>query len=161
MRAWASRRHAALREHGTVSPTPAEQRTPSTRTWHTEDLPPTPQRDFLIPASQWVEAPDELLVLGRDLGIDLVMYIRRIGRYLLWRAGPAVDSDARYMAIAADDLTERWTFRLLPDGTGRGDAPGGDVHARFRTWKEALRDASAAHDREEMKAQPTEGEAEP
>src|SRR5438045_9241768 len=101
MRAWASRRHAALREHGTVSPTPAEQRTPSTRTWHTEDLPPTPQRDFLIPASRWVEAPDELLVLGRDLGIDLVMYIRRIGRDLLWRAGRGVASGALHSAQRA------------------------------------------------------------
>ncbi len=126
-----------------MSPTPAEQRTPSTRTWHTEDLPPTPQRDFLIPASQWVEAPEELRALGVDFGVDLVMYIRRIGRYVLWRAGPAVDADARYMAIAADDLAERWTFRLFPDGTGRGVAPGDAVHSRFRTWKEALRDASA------------------
>jgi hypothetical protein len=137
-----------LREHGTVSPTPAEQRTPSTRIWHTADLPATPQRDFLIPASQWVEAPEELRTLGRDLGIELVMYIRRIGRYLLWRAGPAVDADARYMALAADDLAERWSFRLFPDGRGRGDAPGGEVHARFRTWKEALRDASAEEEKD-------------
>ena len=52
-------------------------------------------------------------------------------------------ADARYMAIAADDLDERWTFRLSPDGTGEGVGPDGRVHTRFRTWKEALRDAGA------------------
>ena len=30
--------------------------------------------------------------LGADFGVDLVAYKRRIGRYLLWRAGPAVES---------------------------------------------------------------------
>ena len=44
------------------------------------------------------------------------------------------------MAVAADDLAERWTFRLTPDGTGEA-GPDGRVHTRFRTWKEALRDA--------------------
>jgi hypothetical protein len=122
-----------------VSPTPAEQRTPTDRDWHTDELPATPQRDFLIPARRWVEAPREVLALGDDLGVDLVMYIRRIGRWLLWRAGPAVDADARYIAVA-DDLAEHWIFRLFPDGSGRGDAPDGRVHERFRTWKEALRD---------------------
>ena len=124
-----------------MPPIPAEARTPTDRDWHTEELPPTPQRDFLIPAERWVEAPDDLRRLGADLGYDLVAYKRRIGRYLLWRAGPAVHADARYMAVAADDLAERWTFRLTPDGTGTGEGPDGRVHARFRTWKEALRDA--------------------
>ena len=125
-----------------MAPTPAEERPPTERDWHTDELPATPQRDFLIPAQRWVEAPDELCALGRDIGVDLVAYERRIGRYLLWRAGPAGGADARYMAIAADDLSERWTFRLYPDGTGEGPAPGGVTHSRFRTWKEALRDAS-------------------
>ena len=124
-----------------MSPTPAEARTPTTRDWHTQELPATPQRDFLIPAQRWVEAPPELHALGTDLGVDLVAYKRRIGRYLLWRAGPAVRADARYMAIAADDGTERWTFRLFADGRGEGTAPDGRVHTRFRTWKEALRDS--------------------
>lgn len=124
-----------------MSPTPAEQRTPTERDWHTDELPATPQRDFLIPAPRWVESPTELPALGADFGVDLVMYIRRIGRYLLWRAGPAVGADARYMAVA-DDLGERWTFRLHPDGTGSGEGPDGRVHERFRTWKESLRDAS-------------------
>lgn len=123
-----------------MSPTPAEERPPTDRDWHTDELPPTPQRDFLIPAERWVEAPAELRALGSDLGIPLVAYKRRIGRYLLWRAGPAVDADARYMAIASDDPAERWTFRLFPDGRGEGTGPDGAVHARFRLWKEALRD---------------------
>lgn len=122
-------------------PTPAEQRTPTSRHWHTDELPPTPQRDFLIPATHWIEAPDELCRLGDDLGIELVAYKRRIGRYLLWRAGPAVKADARYLAVAADDLAERYAFRLFPDGTGEGLGPDGATHTRFRAWKEALRDA--------------------
>ena len=118
---------------------PAEQRPPSDREWHTAELPATPQRDFLIPAELWIEAPDELRALGADLGIDLVAYKRRIGSFLLWRAGPARRADARYMAIDANDLTRRYVFRLFPDGTGEGEGPDGTTHTRFRTWKEALK----------------------
>jgi hypothetical protein len=125
-----------------VPPTPAEERPPTERDWTTAELPATPQRDFLIPAERWIEAPDELRTLGADLGIDLVAYKRRIKRYLLWRAGPANKADARYMAIASDDLGERWTFQLNPDGDGEGLGPDGRVHKKFRQWKEALRDAS-------------------
>ncbi|MDQ1384489.1 MAG: hypothetical protein QOG65_1868 [Actinomycetota bacterium] len=121
-------------------PTPAEERTPTDRDWHSDELPPLPQRDFLIPASRWVEAPRELVALGADIGVDLVAFKRRIGRYLLWRAGPAVKADARYMAVDADDLARRFTYRLFPDGSGEGVGPDGRRHTRFRTWKEALRD---------------------
>jgi hypothetical protein len=122
----------------------AEDRPPVTHDHHTDDLPPLPQRDRLIPATRWVEAPAELLALGDDIGRPVVAYKRRIGRYLLWRAGPAVKADARYMALAADDLSERYTFRLTPEGSGQGLGPDGVTHARFRSWKEALRDASLA-----------------
>lgn len=122
-------------------PVPAEQRPETERDWHTAELPETPQRDFLIPAQRWVEAPPELVALGADFGVTLVAYKRRIGRFLLWRAGPASRADARYAAIAADDPAERYTFRLYPDGDGEGLGPDGDEHHRFRTWKEALRDA--------------------
>lgn len=121
-------------------PTPAEERPPTERDWHTDELPATPQRDYLIPADRWVEAPAALRELGADLGIDLVAYKRRIHGYLLWRAGPAVHADAIYMAVAAHDLDRRFTYRLYPDGTGEGIGPDGAVHTRFRTWKEALRD---------------------
>jgi hypothetical protein len=107
---------------------------------HTDDLPATPQRDRTIPATAWVEAPPELLELGRDLGHDLVAYKRRIGTWLLWRAGPATKGDARYAALAADDPRVRYTFRLFPSGGGEGLGPDGVVHDRFRAWKEALRD---------------------
>ena len=127
-----------------MAPTPAEARTPTDRDWHTTELPATPQRDFLIPATRWIEAPPDLVSLGRDFGVELVAYKRRIGRYLLWRAGPASGSDARYMAIAADDLARRFTFRLFADGNGEGAGPDGRVHNRFRVWKEALRDDSAS-----------------
>jgi hypothetical protein len=119
-------------------PTPAEARTPTDRDWHTDELPATPQREFLIPAERWIEAPAVVRVLGTDFGVDLVAYKRRIGRYLLWRAGPAAHADARYMAIAADDLSERYTFRLYPDGHGEGMSADGRVHTRFRKWKEGL-----------------------
>ena len=120
--------------------TPAEDRPPTDRDWHTDELPALPQRDFLIPATRWIEAPPELVALGADLGIGLVAYKRRIHRYLLWRAGAAVKADSRYMAVDAGDLGRRFTFRLFPDGSGEGVGPGGFVHTRFRTWKEALRD---------------------
>jgi hypothetical protein len=107
---------------------------------HTEDLPATPQRDRTIPAHRWVEAPPELLALGDEIGEPVVAYKRRIGGWLLWRAGPPVGADARYMALAATDPTRQYTFRLLPDGTGEGTGPDGKLHARFRSWKEALRD---------------------
>jgi len=119
---------------------PPEARPPVTRDYHTVELPPLPQRDYLIPAERWVEAPAELLTLGADIGVPLVAYKRRIGRYLLWRAGPASRADARYMALDADRLDRRFTFRLFPDGSGEGAGPDDRVHARFRTWKEALRD---------------------
>lgn len=119
----------------------AEARPPTERDWHTTELPATPQRDFLIPSTRWVEAPPWLHDLGADFGVSLVAYKRRIGGWLLWRAGPASHADARYAAIAADDLTRSWTFRLFSDGRGEGTGPDGTVHARFRTWKEALRDA--------------------
>jgi hypothetical protein len=45
------------------------------------------------------------------------------------------------MALAADDIDERYTFRLRPDGSGEGVGADGRTHERFRTWKEALRDA--------------------
>ena len=122
--------------------TSPEDRPPVAVDYHTEDLPPLPQRDYLIPAERWVEAPGELHELGADFGVALVAYKRRIGRYLLWRAGPASRADARYMAIAADDLAERYRFRLHPDGTGEGISADGQTHERFRTWKEALLEAS-------------------
>ena len=81
-----------------------------------------------------------LLAAGEDIGSPVATYKRRIGRWLLWRAGPARRADARYVAIDADDLTTSFEFRLLPDGTGHGTGPGGTRHDRFRAWKEDLRD---------------------
>lgn len=111
---------------------------------HTEDLPELPQRDRTIPAERWIEAPPELLTLGADIGGSPVVYKRRINGWLLWRAGPPSKGDTRYMALAANDLGRRFTFRLFPDGTGTGEGPDGVAHTRFRTWKEALRDSPVA-----------------
>ena len=108
--------------------------------FHTDDLPPLPQRDRRLPASLWLEAPEELRSLGLDLGHDLVVYKRRIGRWLLWRAGPAVDDNARYMALDVADLTRQFTFTLDPQGHGVGIGPDARSYDRFRTWKESLRD---------------------
>ena len=57
---------------------------------HTDDLPPTPVRDRNIPATAWIEAPATLRALGDDLpGRPVAEYKRRIGPWILWRAGPA------------------------------------------------------------------------
>lgn len=119
---------------------PVEQRPPVTGPVHTADLPAAPQRDSMIPVTSWVEAPEAARTLGDDLGVELVAYIRRIGRFLLWRAGPAAGAEARYLALAADDLAERYSYRLYADGSGSGSGPDGVHQTRFRTWKEALRD---------------------
>lgn len=106
---------------------------------HTEELPATPVRDHNIPASAWIEAPPTLLDLGHDLpGAPTAEYKRRIGPWLLWRAGPASGADARYLAVDADDLGRTSTFRLFPDGNGEGIGPSGRSHTRFRSWKQDL-----------------------
>ena len=112
---------------------------------HTAQLPDTPVRDRNIPATAWPEAPDELLGLGSDLvGAPVAEYKRRIGQWLLWRAGPATDGDARYWACDEVALERQFVFRLYPDGTGEGAGPSGARHERFRLWKEDLRDAAVA-----------------
>ena len=106
---------------------------------HTADLPATPVRDRNIPATAWVEAPADLLHLGDDLpGRPVAEYKRRIGPWLLWRAGPATGGDARYWATLAADTTVAHTLRLFPDGRAEGAGPSGTVHTRFRAWKQDL-----------------------
>jgi hypothetical protein len=122
---------------------PADERPLDHTPIHTVDLPPTPVRDRNIPASAWVEAPTELLRLGDDIAQPLITYKRRIGRWLLWRAGPANHADARYLAIDARDLTIQHAFRLFPDGSGDGIGPSGRSHTRFRSWKEDLLERSS------------------
>jgi hypothetical protein len=119
-------------------PLPADERPMDPTPVHTADLPPTPVRDRNIPAEAWVEAPPELLALGDDIGRPATTYKRRIGRWLLWRAGPASRADARYLAIDADHLADQHTFRLFPDGRGEGSGPSGARHERFRSWKQDL-----------------------
>ena len=84
-----------------------------------------------------MEAPDVLHAIGDETG-EPVEYKRRIGRFLLWRAGPPV-GESVYMAVA-DDLAAAYRFDLH-GRRGRGMGPDGAVHQRFRSWKEALRDA--------------------
>jgi hypothetical protein len=116
-----------------------DERPPDHTPIHTDQLPATPTRDRNIVATAWVEAPDELLTLGADLpGTPVAEYKRRIGPWLLWRAGPASGGDARYRAARADDLTVMHTFRLYPNGDGDGTGPSGARHTRFRSWKEDL-----------------------
>src|SRR5437764_1467619 len=79
--------------------------------------------------------------LGAHIGHDAVGYIRRIGRWFLWRAGPATGGEARYMAVADDGASVRPTYRLHQDGSGSGPGADGAVHERFRSWKESLRDS--------------------
>ncbi len=113
----------------------------------TEQLPATPPVDRNIPAEAWTEAPAELLCLGDDLGHPGSVYLRRIGPWLLWRAGPGTTprpgspeqaEPSRWMALHWDDPSVRHTFTLLADGSGHGTGPSGAVHDRFRAWKEDL-----------------------
>ena len=118
-----------------------DERPVDTTPIHTADLPPTPVRDRNIPATAWVEAPESLRRLGDDLPDRPVAdYKRRIGPWILWRAGPAKHGDARYWACHDTDLDRSFTLRLFPDGTADGVGPSGDRHDRFRAWKEDLRD---------------------
>jgi hypothetical protein len=120
---------------------PYDQRPDDDTPVHTAELPPTPIRDRAIPATAWIEAPADLLALGDDLSDrPVASYKRRIGPWLLWRAGPATKAAARYWAARADDLAHSWTFTLHADGSGTGEGPSGTVHDRFRSWKEDLRD---------------------
>lgn len=117
---------------------PADERPVDDTPVHTEDLPPTPIRDRNIPITAWVEAPPEALTLGEDIDQPLTTYKRRIGPWLLWRAGPASKGDARYLAVRAEDLSDQHTFRIFPDGSGDGTGPSGERHTRFRSWKQDL-----------------------
>lgn len=117
---------------------PADERPIDPTPVHTPDLPATPIRDRNIPAEAWIEAPPELLALGDDIGHPKITYKRRIGPWLLWRAGAAARADARYWAAHVDDLSRQHTFRLHPDGNGSGTGPSGETHDRFRTWKQDL-----------------------
>lgn len=123
-----------------MSPLPADQRPVDPTPVHTDDLPETPLRDRNIPADAWVEAPQVLLGLGAEIGQPVANYKRRIGRWLLWRSGPARGEAASYLAVDADDLSRTHRFDLRPDGGGDGVGPSGRRHERFRTWKEDLRD---------------------
>ncbi|MDZ7675744.1 MAG: hypothetical protein U5K30_11845 [Acidimicrobiales bacterium] len=121
---------------------PYDQRPIDDTPVHTADLPPTPIRDRNIPATAWVEAPEGLLHLGDDLpDRPVAQYKRRIGPWILWRAGPATKADARYWAAHEDDLDASYTVRLFADGSAEGTGPSGTVHTRFRAWKQDLRDA--------------------
>jgi hypothetical protein len=104
----------------------------------TADLPALPTRDRRIPATAWRQAPDRLLHLGDDIDQPVAHYKRRIGEWFLWRAGPAVDADARYLAIHTGDAQRQYEFTLDANGSGSGLGPDGVTHTRFRTWKEAL-----------------------
>lgn len=118
-------------------PLPADDRPVDPTPVHTEDLPATPTRDRNIPSTAWVEAPDELLGLGADIGEPVAMYKRRLGPWLLWRAGPA-RGPARYLALMAEDPTVMSSFELKVDGRTGGSSPDGEHRETFRTWKQAL-----------------------
>lgn len=139
---------AQRREVGAV---PAGDRPVDPTPIHTTDLPETPQRNRTIPATAWVEAPPQLVAIGERFGGpaglgsgsvagETASFLRRIGPWLLWRAGPARGADASYWTAEADDLDRQYTFLLFPDGAGDGAGPSGERHTRFRAWKEDLRD---------------------
>ncbi|MEM7287525.1 MAG: hypothetical protein AAF480_14330 [Actinomycetota bacterium] len=109
---------------------------------HTGDLPELPPATYNIPSGAWIEAPSDLHEAGADIGHPDVLYKRRIGTWLLWRAGPASKANSRYVAVHAEDLERIVTFRFFADGTGAGTGPSGRDHESFRTWKEELNRAT-------------------
>ena len=109
-------------------PVPAEQRPPTERDWHTEELPDTPQRDFLIPAPRWVEAPDDLRDLGADFGVALaigsaVMGVAMPGRLVAF-GEIGLAGEVRQVPHAAQRMAEaaRLGFRqaFVPKATPAG-----------------------------------------
>ncbi len=123
-------------------PLPADDRPFDDTPIHTADLPTTPIRDRNVPAEAWMEAPEALLAAAEGIpsadGRPVrIAYKRRLGRWLLWRAGPA-RGDARYVAVHTDALDRHLSFRLYADGTGSGTGADGAVHQRFRDWKRSL-----------------------
>jgi hypothetical protein len=114
--------------------TRVEDRPFVTGRFHTHELPDTPQRDYRIGGASWIEAPETVLHLGDALG-EPVEYKRRIGRFLLWRAGPPV-GEAEYLAVDPD-TGECFGFRLHGK-EGDGIGADGTSHTRFRAWKESL-----------------------
>jgi len=123
---------------GSSKPLPADKRPFDPTPVHTSDLPPTPIRDRNVAATAWIEAPDELLRAGDDINQDKIAYKRRLGRWLLWRAGPAKGEHSRYIAIDSEDLSRVFTLDLTADGVASGIGPSGNVHDRFRSWKADL-----------------------
>ena len=112
----------------------------------TLQLPVTPAPDRNIPAEAWVEAPPELLALGDPIGEPTVLYLRQLGPFLVWRAGPgAARSATIWMALDVVDLARRFVFRQTVDGSGFGTGPSGADHERFRSWKEDLHRDGATH----------------
>ncbi len=118
---------------------PADERPFDYTPIHTWELPDTPLRDKNIAAQAWIEAPKSLLSSGDDLGSVKIAYKRKIGKWLLWRAGPARRSDARYVAVSLDENQEICTFRIFPDGTGNGIGGDGKNYTNFRSWKISLK----------------------
>jgi hypothetical protein len=120
-------------------PTPRSSRPLDLTPVETHQLPLTPPADRNIPAEAWVDAPPELLALGEPIGDPTVLYLRQIGPFLLWRAGPGTSrAPTAWMALDAGDLARRFTFVQGPEGTGVGAGPSGRDHDRFRSWKEDL-----------------------
>ncbi len=120
------------------APVPADERPFDHTPIHTADLPATPVRDRNIAATAWIEAPEALLRAGDDIGVSDIAYKRRIGDWLLWRAGPARGARARYVAVHSRDPSRVLTLDLAADGTASGVGPSGRHHDRFRSWKEDL-----------------------
>ena len=117
---------------------PADERPIDPTPVHTADLPPTPIRDRNIPATAWIEAPDELLHLGDDIDQPLVTYKRRIGRWLLWRAGPASRSRRPLPGPRRRRPGPPVLVPAVRRRPGEGVGPSGTRHTRFRAWKEDL-----------------------
>ena len=71
-------------------------------------------------------------------------YKRRIGPWLLWRAGPATRRRCPLLGRPGRRPRRQVHVPAVPRrATGQGVGPSGATHTRFRAWKEDLRDSTA------------------
>ena len=139
----AARRQRIVREHGTCADPGRGPPADRPRLVTPTSCPRRRSATSSIPAERWIEAPADAAG-ARRRPRDHARRLQAAHRPLPAVAGRArpTRADARYMAIAADDLDERWTFRLFPDGSGEGVAPGGIAHRASARGRKILRDAS-------------------
>ncbi len=121
---------------------PYHQRPDDDTPVHTADLPATPLRDRAIPATAWVEAPAALLGPRRRPARPAGGQLQAAHRPLAAVAGRPRHQGRRPLLGGPRRRPHRRPHLHPPPRRHRrrAPAPPAQVHQRFRTWKEDLRD---------------------